>query len=643
MRHAPLLPGLLALFLTACGSGDLLTRLSPELKEVEQRQRETKLKLDTLGVPMLGQTAPQFGFVTNPKSADSKEEWVQVNLDESCVIDQIVLIPAQVEWDQLDRTTYHFPTRFRVDISDDQEFRTSTPVCVFADEDFPNPDITPVVLPVHGMKANHIRVTVQNPALFALAEVMVMKGNRNVAIGCGVDASTDVAFFTRWGTRNLVDGRTPLGPPIRRELLPYDGLYAGPTQDGSPVWMQLDLGKEVMIEEVRLHPVHGRTGVDIPGYLFPPEFRLKSSAEPDFKSPQVLFESGPFSNPRNNVVTVPTHGARGRYVRIELVTDNLPAQDRRMALSEIEVYSDGVNVARQAAVEAVKDGNPARKDRPKDLLVDGCSSYGRIIELPAWLNHWTLRKDLKIELAKLTGQQARLMITARQRLWWLLIGVGLLVAGCATALALHTRRVRQQELNRFRKRLTQDFHDEVGSNLAAIGVISEVALDQPTPPGFDYWRNVKQITREAADAMRETLWVAGGHEEQRIDLMAHLQLVAQRMLPERKVEWTSVVEAFPVTWPMEDRRQVFLFFKETLANVVRHSRANTVTLSARLVDGWFELEIRDNGQGFSPTKNQRGIGLESLRERAAQLGGTLTIETAPGQGTHVALRLRIEK
>lgn len=652
MRLLLLLPiTALSLLLTACKNDDLLSRLSPGLKEVEHKQQETRHTLDSLGTPSMGQTVPQhLGFMTLPTFGftDQKDEppptlrWVHVDLLESQAIDQIALIPAQTEWFAGKKPTYKFPERFQVDISDDPNFQPATLVASFLGENFPDPGVIPVVFPVHGKKARYVRVSVKSPEIFALAELMVIQGNRNIALNRPATSPYSAGSPPRWSSEYLTDGRTPLGPPILRESVPYDGLYAGKPINDLSVWMSIDLGSEFSIQEVRLHPVHGSFGVDLPGYLFPSFFKVEVANDPEFKSPQIIFETQKeFPNPGNNVVTIPGFGTKGRYVRIILTAPVTSSNQWRFALSEIQVYSGDVNVARKGTVDSIKDTNTARDAWPKSLIVDGCTSYGRILELPEWLNNWTQRRDLERELEELAIKHSVLMSEARRRLWWLLGGLGGLFIFGVGGVAFNANRIRKRDLQRFRRKLAQDLHDEIGSNLAAIGVYSEAAAGYAVPAGPDYWWKIYNIAHEATDAMRETLWLAGGSEESGIDLMKHLQLSATRMLPSCKVRWLSVVEDFPEKWAGSARREVFLFFKETLANVVRHSRATEVDLSAKMDGTWFELEIRDNGRGFSNDKPSRGIGLYSLQERAKRLKGTVRIETAPGKGTDILLRINL--
>jgi signal transduction histidine kinase len=626
--------------------------MSPALHDVVQRQAIAERELSALGTPVVGQTVPQFGY-QHPRlaAAPPTSPWVQVDLQSPQAIDWIALAPAQLDWQSVDHASYGFPPRFRVDISDDPNFATFTPVAVFTDTDFPDPGIAPVALPVGGRRARYVRVTATKLAVengqhfFALAELMVLAGTRNLAIGRPVAASATVNLPPRWSTANLVDGRTPLGPPVSRELLPYDGLYVGPTDDGTAPWMRLDLGRRVAIQEIRLHPVHARLGADIPGFAFPTRFRVEADNDPAFAHPTVLLDASAadYPNPGNNPVTIPVANITARYVQIVMLAPGGGIQLKRYGLSEIEVYADGVNVARTATATAAPDPYERSKNWPVAQLNDGFTSYGRLVELPAWLAAWQHRATLQSQLSHLARERALLEPVARLRTLWFGGGAALLaflIIGCyLAALGRH----RERELERFRTRLAHDLHDEIGSNLAGLAMLSETAADSAAPSSVprEDWLEVNRVARETTDAMREVLWLVGAREESGIDLAAHLRLAATRVLPGREVRWSSEAEALPAKWSADTRRQLFLSFKETLANIARHSQATSIELSLRRVNNFIELVVADNGRGFNLTAVNRGVGLHSLRERARSLAGTCVIDTAPGHGTRVTLRVPV--
>jgi signal transduction histidine kinase len=93
--------------------------------------------------------------------------------------------------------------------------------------------------------------------------------------------------------------------------------------------------------------------------------------------------------------------------------------------------------------------------------------------------------------------------------------------------------------------------------------------------------------------------------------------------------------------PLEYEQALFRIVQEALANVVRHSGARQATIDLVYTDQDVCLTITDHGQGFDPQapRNARFIGLDSMRERAQALGGTVQIESAPALGTTVSVCL----
>ncbi|MEO6004959.1 MAG: discoidin domain-containing protein [Opitutus sp.] len=625
--------------------------LSPELRTVEREEAAAKSELAALGTPVVGQTVAEYGYQHPRLRAEPPTSpWIQVDLERTQRIDWIALVPAQVDWQAVEHKAHAFPRRFRIDVSDDPQFANFSPVAVYTDSDFPPPGIAPVTVRANGQSARYVRLTVTKLAVengqyfYALAELMVLSGRRNIAIGRPVLASAAVDLPPRWTAANVVDGRTPLGPPIQRDLLPYDGLYAGPSTNDELPWMAIDLGEPRPIQEVRLHPIHARMGADIPGFSFPTRFRVEAALSADFAQAQVLFTTGgkDFSNPGNNAVTLQGKEVSARYVRVVMEDPgpSAPARTRRrFGLSELEIFADDVNVARGGRAYAVADPAEFSRNWPVSQLNDGYASYGRLIELPAWLADGQRREALIAQLGLLSARREALTDAARSRALAVGAGVLLLLGAVAVMALIQQKRRRQRELEEFRTRLARDLHDEMGSNLAGLAVLSESVGERSSGLAQEDWREVNRIARETTDAMREVLWVVGAREEAGVDLVTQLQRAATRVLPGRDVRWVSTMEAVPPDWPVESQRQVFLFFKEALANVARHAHATTVDLSAKVEQRVFKLVIADNGRGFDPASAKRGVGLKSLRERARGLRGTCTIESSPGKGTTVLLEV----
>ncbi|MBC7109382.1 MAG: sensor histidine kinase, partial [Methanomassiliicoccales archaeon] len=87
----------------------------------------------------------------------------------------------------------------------------------------------------------------------------------------------------------------------------------------------------------------------------------------------------------------------------------------------------------------------------------------------------------------------------------------------------------------------------------------------------------------------------------------------------------------------------FRVIQESLENVRRHAQAKQVFLSLGEENGWLCGEVRDDGKGFDPKRTTPGLGLSGMREWVELLGGTLAIDSRPGQGTRVCFRLPLQK
>jgi signal transduction histidine kinase len=620
--------------------------IHPELRRTRAELRIARDALAALDLPPIGQTVPQLGHQSlQVKEPPVSAPWVQIDLRRTAEFELVALVPAGVDYRTNTSGPYAFPRRFRLDAADDARFAQFRTIFTTGDADFAPPSVGPVVLRVPpGTQAQFLRLTVTTLPRenewysYALAEILVLNGNRNLALGAAVTSSSSATIRDRWHLSYLVDGRSPLGPPIRRARLPeFDAVFAAPSARSPTAWMAIDLGRTIAIDEVRLHPLHSWQGADVPGFQFPLRFRVEVADDPSFEGARPFHESGPedLPNPGNNPVTIRGPRLAGRHVRVGCVKPASPTRSD-FALSEIEVYSGDTKVSAGAAA-STSDYPERTGPRPPALLTDGLTSLGELVELPVWLAIWESRHRTEREIARLEAALPDLERAASRRLTLGASGLGATVLLLGLGLVWRGKRRRAAEQRAFRAKLARDLHDEIGSNLAAIAVISESAALQPEAPPGDL-REIHRIARESSDAMREVLWVIGAREEAGGNLADLLRQTASRMLPRLEVRWESLPEVLGADWPTGMRRHVFLVFKEALANIARHAHARRVTLRVRLGTDAVELEIADDGRGFDPASAHAGLGLRHMRERAAAIKGDCTIQSGPGGTT---LRLRV--
>ncbi len=216
------------------------------------------------------------------------------------------------------------------------------------------------------------------------------------------------------------------------------------------------------------------------------------------------------------------------------------------------------------------------------------------------------------------------------------VAAGLAVIG-ATFGGLWLRHTRRRELERLRLRIAGDLHDDLGSNLSSIALLSRrVRRQTPLPETARVELNeIEQIARETTLAIRDIIWFIEPDRDTLADLVRRMQEVATVMLADIDCAFTtgSIPSSGQVS--PEFRRNVFLVFKEAVHNIVRHAGCTRVEIHAAMSGNEFSVLVRDNGRGFSLNSPSTGNGLKQMQLRMARLGGRCTVQSKPGLGTSV--------
>ncbi|HVG09600.1 MAG TPA: two-component regulator propeller domain-containing protein, partial [Thermoanaerobaculia bacterium] len=241
---------------------------------------------------------------------------------------------------------------------------------------------------------------------------------------------------------------------------------------------------------------------------------------------------------------------------------------------------------------------------------------------------------------------AEVLIVVRPPLWrraWFLGLVALALAGGIAALYRY-RVSHLLALERMRTRIATDLHDDLGSSLSRISILSELARRraQGDADGTRLVTDIGETAREMMDALGESIWAIDPRRDDLRSLATRIRRFAGDLLESRGIVWSlqAPADAEEIKLSPVERRQLYLIFKEALHNVARHSSAASVTMSLA-VKGWrLTAIIRDDGKGFDePAEGETRHGLGSMTARAADLKGRLTIESAAGHGTEVRLEV----
>lgn len=232
-----------------------------------------------------------------------------------------------------------------------------------------------------------------------------------------------------------------------------------------------------------------------------------------------------------------------------------------------------------------------------------------------------------------------------QRGWFLALVAVLLGAALAGAHRLRVRRL--LEVQRVRDRIAADLHDELGSSLTRISILSEVARRRASNEAAGVLEEMGETARSLLESTRDLVWAIDPRHEELTDLVVRLRAFASDVLDGRGVRWelttSGPLSATGLT--PEQRRHLLLFYKEALHNAVRHSGAGRVEIHLEVSDGRLLGEVADDGSGVEAAALEAappdgsGRGLASLRYRADALDGRLEIDSAPGAGTRVRLEM----
>jgi signal transduction histidine kinase len=235
------------------------------------------------------------------------------------------------------------------------------------------------------------------------------------------------------------------------------------------------------------------------------------------------------------------------------------------------------------------------------------------------------------------------------------VNLALAEANLAEESLRRSREERIIELESVRSRIATDLHDDIGASLTQIAILSEVATQQAA---IGYGKVAKPlqaisgVSNELVGTMSDIVWAINPARDHLHDLIQRMRRFASDVLAAKDIEFefNAPSDEDDIAVGTNLRREVFLIFKESINNIVKHSLAAKVEIQATISDEYFDLTITDDGQGFtipdtSPqlySEEIGGNGIVNMRRRAAEMNGEFEILSAPGAGTTIKLRLPLD-
>jgi len=207
---------------------------------------------------------------------------------------------------------------------------------------------------------------------------------------------------------------------------------------------------------------------------------------------------------------------------------------------------------------------------------------------------------------------------------------------------------RLHAIERERARIARDIHDDLGGNLTRIAILSQPAREKIREPhqAAKVLSGIYTVAHDGIRALDEIVWAVDPQHDTLDSLVSYMGKYAQDFLEAANIRCFL---DFPIelpSWPLgaETRHNLFLAFKETLNNTIKHAAATEVHISLSLQPSAFVLAVKDNGRGIDPQHQSSadggringGHGLPNLERRLAAIGGRCEIETSASDGTRIA-------
>ncbi|HEY4335629.1 MAG TPA: ATP-binding protein, partial [Puia sp.] len=219
----------------------------------------------------------------------------------------------------------------------------------------------------------------------------------------------------------------------------------------------------------------------------------------------------------------------------------------------------------------------------------------------------------------------------------LLVAIGVLLFNRNRV--VHNAR-RMVELEKMRNTIARDLHDDIGSTLTSINVLSKVALE---PQEQEFLRSSLQKIKDRSAAIMERMddivWAINPQNDTMEQLLIRMKEFAAELLEPLNIcyQFKEEGELASLRLDVRRRRDLYLLFKEAVNNAAKYSQCANLTIRLRQERGGLQMEISDDGKGFAEAEVIRGNGLNNMRQRAAAMAGKIWIDSGVGKGTRIVL------
>ncbi|MGI9542713.1 MAG: sensor histidine kinase [Cyclobacteriaceae bacterium] len=251
-------------------------------------------------------------------------------------------------------------------------------------------------------------------------------------------------------------------------------------------------------------------------------------------------------------------------------------------------------------------------------------------------------------------------ITPFWRIWWFYLAVVAIIFALGWLyyrtkvkeqinLLLHTEKIRQEEMEKARKRVASDFHDQVGNQLASITVLVQLIkakLSESDRETQELLTKLGQFSKSLFTGTKDFVWTIDPNNDYFDEMLVYIRDFGEELFEFSDINFhVNSSDSFnhKIALPLGWSRHVIYILKEGLINSLKHSKCHNVYLNFSVNTDSFVLELKDDGLGLNGQENAQhhGIGLHNMKNRAKKINGEITIGSNNGSGTLIVLKGKI--
>jgi signal transduction histidine kinase len=227
--------------------------------------------------------------------------------------------------------------------------------------------------------------------------------------------------------------------------------------------------------------------------------------------------------------------------------------------------------------------------------------------------------------------------------WWFIVLAAVIIMYAAYS-AYRYKLSKMLALELLRNKISTDLHDDIGSTLSSISILSEVAAREKEQKSKRILAEIHERSHSLMEKMDDLVWSISTRNDTAGHLFVRIQQFASAVFEAKDINYEVRIAANikEMKLDMQRRQHIYLILKEAVNNLIKYSECSTVCITAGHTGKLLKIEVFDNGKGFDTATIYNGNGLLNMQKRSAAIGGNLHIASSPGSGTRVSLAIEID-